>query len=145
MWTCPKCQKKVDAGFDVCWSCGTSREGVEDPTFVCADDVVPDESPLEMDMPAGDQPISDSDDSPLSDLVECYLAMDIMEAKFLADQLAEQGISAVADTHDMHEALGSMNSAPRVWVRSEDLPRARAWLEKFDEQRKAEHGRNLSD
>jgi hypothetical protein len=37
-WTCPKCGETVDAGFLVCWSCGTSIEGVEDPSFVSADE-----------------------------------------------------------------------------------------------------------
>jgi len=32
-WTCSKCGETVDAGFQVCWSCGTSIEGVEDPSF----------------------------------------------------------------------------------------------------------------
>lgn len=139
MWTCPKCAAKVDPNFDVCWQCGTTRDGIEDPTFVRAEDVPPAESPLDLDMPAGDQPVPPSPD-PAGELVECYLAMDLMQAKFLADRLSEQGIPAVSDTHDMHDALGSMNSAPRVWVRAEDLPRARAWLEAYDEQFRAEHG-----
>ena len=67
--------------------------------------------------------------------------MDVMQAKFLADQLTDQGIPAVADIYSMHDALGSMSSGPRVWVRAEDLPRARAWLDAFDQQFKAEHGR----
>ncbi|MEJ7638380.1 MAG: hypothetical protein WKF75_10505 [Singulisphaera sp.] len=46
----------------------------------------------------------------------------------------------MSDTQDQHVALGSMSSGPRVWVRTEDLPRARAWLEAYDEQNKAEHG-----
>jgi hypothetical protein len=33
MWTCPKCQAEVDEPFEICWSCGTSRDGVEDPGF----------------------------------------------------------------------------------------------------------------
>jgi hypothetical protein len=33
-WTCVKCGETVDAGFLVCWSCGTSIDGVEDPSFV---------------------------------------------------------------------------------------------------------------
>ncbi len=37
-WTCSKCGETVDAGFLVCWSCGTSIEGVEDPSFVVVDD-----------------------------------------------------------------------------------------------------------
>jgi hypothetical protein len=34
MWICPRCAAESDAGFDVCWRCGTTREGVADPTFV---------------------------------------------------------------------------------------------------------------
>ena len=33
MWTCPKCKQKVEDDFEVCWKCGTSKDGVEDPTF----------------------------------------------------------------------------------------------------------------
>ena len=34
MWTCPKCSKKVDDAFEICWSCGTSIDGVENPHFL---------------------------------------------------------------------------------------------------------------
>jgi len=46
-WTCTKCGETVDAGFLVCWSCGTSIEGVEDPAFGSAEetDLGDDESP----------------------------------------------------------------------------------------------------
>jgi hypothetical protein len=46
-WTCSKCGETVDAGFLVCWSCGTSIDGVEDSSFVSADETVlgDDESP----------------------------------------------------------------------------------------------------
>ncbi len=37
-WICSKCGETVDAGFLVCWSCGTSIEGFEDPSFVSADE-----------------------------------------------------------------------------------------------------------
>jgi hypothetical protein len=33
MWTCTKCQERIEDGFDTCWNCGTSRAGVEDPEF----------------------------------------------------------------------------------------------------------------
>jgi len=32
-WQCSKCGADVPASFDTCWACGTSVEGVEDPTF----------------------------------------------------------------------------------------------------------------
>jgi len=145
MWTCPKCGSKVDPSFDVCWACGTTPDGVEDPTFRPADapptpGSPEEESPLDLDMPVGDAPLPDPLTPEAGDLVECYWAMDLMQAKFLADQLSQQGIPAVSDTHDMHDALGSMSSGPRVWVRAEDLARARAWLEDYDRQFKAEHG-----
>ena len=140
MWTCPKCGSQVDSSFDVCWNCGTTPEGVEDPTFVKADDVAADESPVDLDMPKGEEPIPELPEPLSGDLVECYWALDLMQAKFLADQLTDQGIPAMSDTHDLHDALGSMSSVPRVWVRAEDLPRARAWLKTYEEQNKADHG-----
>src|SRR6476646_9864871 len=105
MWTCPKCHSKVDASFDVCWNCGTTAEGVEDPTFVLADDVLPAGSPLDQDTPEGDGPMPSPDDSPVSDLVECYWASNAAEARMMADMLGEQGIHAMADTEDMHAEL----------------------------------------
>lgn len=141
MWTCPKCATKVDPSLDVCWNCGTSVDGVEDPTFVRADEELPPASPLDLDMPKGDKPLPEPSTPLAGDLVECYWALDLMQAKFLADQLSDQGIPAVADTQDMHDALGSMSSGPRVWVRAEDLARARAWLAKYDQEFKSQHGR----
>jgi hypothetical protein len=141
MWTCHKCGTKVDPSFEVCWNCGTSADGVEDPSFVPADAAAPNESPLDLDMPEGDQPIPVPLNPEAGELVEAYMALDVMQAKFLADRLTEQGIPAVSDVHDMHDALGSMNSAPRVWVRSGDLARAREWLEEYDRQFRSEHGR----
>ena len=140
MWTCPKCGTKVDPSFDACWKCGTSVDGVEDPNFVPADASMPTESPLDMDMPEGDEPIPEPITSLSGELVECYWALDLMQAKFLADKLSEAGIPAVADTHDMHDALGSMSSSPRVWVRAEDLAAAKSWLKTYEQLYNAEHG-----
>jgi len=39
MWSCPKCSKKIDDAFEICWSCGTSVDGVEDPHFLEEADV----------------------------------------------------------------------------------------------------------
>ena len=139
MWTCPKCHTQVDPSFEVCWNCGTTVDGIEDPTFVTADDagpidadsVVPklelneDVKVVEADLP---EPIA-------GPLVEAYLALDLMEAKFLSEQLTEAGIQAVSDTHDLHETLGIMDSLPRVWVREKDLSRARAWLEMYEKNK----------
>jgi len=33
MWTCPKCHEDVEDDFDLCWKCGTSQDGTENPEF----------------------------------------------------------------------------------------------------------------
>ena len=33
MWECSKCHESIEDGFDICWSCGTSKDGTEDPNF----------------------------------------------------------------------------------------------------------------
>ena len=33
MWKCNSCQESVEDSYDVCWNCGTSKDGVPDPTF----------------------------------------------------------------------------------------------------------------
>jgi hypothetical protein len=33
MWQCTKCHETSDDTFGACWNCGTSKEGVEDPSF----------------------------------------------------------------------------------------------------------------
>jgi predicted nucleic-acid-binding Zn-ribbon protein len=32
-WTCSRCGEHVERNFDVCWNCGTDRDGNEDPDF----------------------------------------------------------------------------------------------------------------
>lgn len=33
-WRCGQCGSEVDAGFEVCWKCGASRDGQADPNFM---------------------------------------------------------------------------------------------------------------
>ena len=33
MWTCSTCNESVEDGFEVCWKCGTSKDGLKDPQF----------------------------------------------------------------------------------------------------------------
>lgn len=141
MWTCPKCATKVDPSFDVCWKCGTTQEGVEDPAFVSADEAAPIEDPtydpISEPVPGG-IPIND-------EVVPCYQAFSLIEAKFLADQLNLAGIPAMADARDMQDEFGTLDGNPNVYCRQYDLARARAWLEAFEERRKAEGGPKLED
>jgi uncharacterized protein YbjQ (UPF0145 family) len=50
VWNCVKCLERVEDSFDVCWKCGTSKDGTEDPAFRGADearDEFDDPSPFE--------------------------------------------------------------------------------------------------
>jgi hypothetical protein len=40
VWECTKCRERIEDSFDACWKCGTSMEGIEDPSFRAADDDV---------------------------------------------------------------------------------------------------------
>ena len=130
MWTCPSCQSTVDNVFDACWNCGSSRDGVADPTFVRADDAGPIDDP-EVDG-LGVKVTNSSSIGGGGDLVEAYHALDLMQAHFLVDRLSEAGFPATADEQDMNKSLGMMISGPRVYVRSGDLAGARAWLADYD-------------
>jgi hypothetical protein len=44
MWRCVKCREQVEDNFEICWNCGTSKEGIEDPDFGTADQVSADAS-----------------------------------------------------------------------------------------------------
>lgn len=41
MWECQKCHERHDDSFEVCWNCGTSKSGEEDPGFRPAEQVDP--------------------------------------------------------------------------------------------------------
>jgi hypothetical protein len=137
MWDCPKCGTKVDSDFEICWKCGTTREGVEDPEFQVADEVPPILDPRYDPIATPDPSIKVKQDSvhgaPEDELVPCYQAGSLPEAKFLADQLVEQGIPAVSDTSDFQDAFGTWDGNPRVYCRAHDLERARAWLSEYNE------------
>jgi hypothetical protein len=44
MWLCKKCHEEMKDSFDVCWNCGTSKDGVEDPDFQKTEEVQPAQS-----------------------------------------------------------------------------------------------------
>jgi hypothetical protein len=39
MWQCTKCKEQIDEASDTCWRCGTSHDGIEDPSFRRVEDV----------------------------------------------------------------------------------------------------------
>jgi hypothetical protein len=138
----------VDQSFDVCWSCGTTPDGVEDPNFVRAEEAGPIEDP-----PVEPKTVED-ELPPLvtesgEELVECYWARNVQEAKFLADQLVEQGIPAAADEVNLRYYFSIVPLGPyfgpKIWVRASDHDRAHAWLEAYDRQHKAHFDPGIGD
>jgi hypothetical protein len=144
MWTCPKCHAKVDPSFEVCWQCGTTPDGVEDPSFVRADEVGPIEDPpvTEETLSAAPLIAATTPPNPFGpdvELVEAYIAEDRMQAHFLASELTNGGIPAAADSHEPNETFGGIQELPRVYVRAEDLDKARQWLAGFEAVQREKH------
>lgn len=143
MWICPKCDEQVDDSFEVCWQCGTTEEGIEDPDFLHADASQAVRGPRDLlDEKLQNAVDADFAGAPPLDLVECYWATDNIEARFLADRLLEHGIPAVSDEDSLGmgvtaAAWGAPYFSPRVRVRVEDLPRARDWLATYERQKKS--------
>ena len=71
--------------------------------------------------------------------VEAYVAEDRVQAHFLAGELTSLGIPAVADSHEPNETLGGLGELPRVWVRAEDLDKAREWLAGYEAAQRETH------
>ena len=82
-------------------------------------------SPIEdEEVPEGtevDDPFADFAGTPMPALVECYLASNTIEAKFIADQLMEQGIPAIADKIDINLTMGGLR--PEMWGYGPEGPR----------------------
>jgi predicted nucleic-acid-binding Zn-ribbon protein len=55
MWDCPHCGEKHEDSFEVCWNCGSSKDGTIDPSFRRADDG--DTSPAPKDSPRREAPV----------------------------------------------------------------------------------------
>ena len=95
MWKCTKCGELVEDDFEVCWNCGTSSEGVEDPEFRRADQIPVEEMGSDRPSPSR-EPVLDestaicemsnevgretSESSTLS-CPRCYLDLDFLGAK----------------------------------------------------------------
>jgi hypothetical protein len=134
MWVCPKCGSTVDDAFEVCWSCGTTPEGVEDPTFLTADETGPiaDAPPR---IKRG-EPFEPELPEPAAEIVEAYRARDAAEAKFVVDQLAGQEIPAMTQGTRMSAMEYPVSLfSPRVMVREADFARARTWCLDYDRRK----------
>jgi hypothetical protein len=117
MWTCPKCNTKVEDEFEVCWQCGTAVDGTEDPDFDPEQDGIMDEAAFEARRAARVQ----------GNLVTVGTFPDSVEAHLFRARLEEGGIPAmVLEEHGtalLGFGLGS-GGGVKVVVHEEDLERA---------------------
>ncbi len=145
MWICSKCEARVDPGFDVCWRCGTSYQGEEDPDFVTADESPPIEDPTDyLRLEVGKLPEEELPGPPL-ELVACFQAVDVAEAKFVSDLLAAEGIPSTLENTarpGISDARYLNNSSCLVVVKADDLDRARPIAREYLDRKRSREARN---
>jgi hypothetical protein len=141
MWICSKCGVRVEPAFDVCWRCGTSYQGEEDPDFVTADEAPPIDDPTSyLQLDEGKPKLCEDElPGPPLELVVCFESNVLAEVKFVADQLQAEGIPAtLQNVHGggVGMPMGTYTLYPScIVVRAEDLPRARAWVKGYKGRR----------
>jgi hypothetical protein len=58
VWECSKCHEQHEDSFDICWNCGTDRDGTENTSFRRADDEPPTGIAKESLHPEADNPFA---------------------------------------------------------------------------------------
>jgi Putative prokaryotic signal transducing protein len=128
MWKCPKCSENLNDEFEVCWSCGTTREGVVNPDFLNGDTGSPAPENLPMEKLA---PFVDEDAEPMVTVAQCQLST---EAHAMRIHLEEAGIPVfLADelTVAMDWLLSNAIGGVKVQVPESYAERAAEVLENF--------------
>jgi hypothetical protein len=124
MWTCPHCGEKIDDDYDVCWSCGTSKQGVLDPTFL--DSVADGPEALAKEAGAGED-LDQTED--LETIAEFPQLTKAYAVRWQLEAAGIQGCLADELTLDMirHFAKGGI----KVQVAAQDAARATEIVERF--------------
>src|SRR5262245_40607897 len=124
MRSCPKCKTKLEPGFDVCWACGTSRDG--DP-------------PIQFDpeiegVIGADDYASEVEAKRQENLVTLATYWSAPEAHVLRSLLEAEGIAAVV-TDEWSAAWGLAHNlgSVKVQVPQSQVPRARGVLDSLDQ------------
>ena len=128
MWTCLKCQTEVEEDFDVCWSCGTSKDGVEDSGFVPERDGVVTEQHYQKETA---EKINDK-------LVIAGTYWNAGEASLAQIALQREGIRSFLDNElilAMDWLLSNAVGGVKVLVADMDLLRARMVLSQIEDEK----------
>jgi hypothetical protein len=120
MWTCSKCREEVDDDFDVCWSCGTTREGVQNTDF----------NPDLEGIIGADAYRAQREAVQYEDLVTVATFADAPEAHMARSRLESQGITAFIMDELAGSTLGLFpaRSGIRLQVAEKDAVRAHTLL-----------------
>jgi hypothetical protein len=105
MWQCPKRRSKVDDSFDVCWSCGTTPDGLEDPDFVTADEADP----------IADEKIPEGTplDDPFADFEEFHAMAQLLDQLEPANEGSLSGAASITShTRSSGDAAGIQTRGP---------------------------------
>ncbi len=133
MWHCPKCGEQIDPECNVCWNCGTGRDGALAADFQAEpnDPVVPDPGPD----PDEPNEIAADLDAANVRIVELCSTVDVVEAHGLCAMLERAGIQARVVGDVLGNAAGGLplgeTIAPRVWVRESDAARAQEAIDRW--------------
>jgi hypothetical protein len=128
MWKCSKCGENLKDVFEVCWSCGTTKDGTLDPHFLDpeAHSAAPENQALE-DM-ADDM---EAEPEQMVTVAQCNLAA---QAHAMRMRLEAAGIPVfLADelTVAMDWLLSNAIGGVKVQVAERDVPRAAEILAEF--------------
>ena len=107
MWQCAKCGQSVEDDLDVCWSCGTSKEGLEDPTFRTADDagVDPGAGAVGVDQP--EEPADDRTAGRARRVCRQCGSEKIIPTVSLLDHYGDMGVRSDEATVEVHGTPGA--------------------------------------
>ena len=122
MWTCPKCKIEIEPSFDVCWACGTSRDGESTSGF----------DPEAEGIMGKDTYTAESEAKKREDLVTLATFWNAPEAHVVRSRLEADGIAAVVtDELATTTTWGLLNDSGgvKVEVPAAQLGRARELME----------------
>ncbi len=116
MWNCSKCGEKVEDDFDVCWSCGTTKEGTPSPDFVPEQDGVMGEQAYQVQQAAQRE----------ENLVTVATFGNAPEAHMVRSRLEAEGIHAFVMDDLAATTWGFVNSMDGVQLQVPEKDAARA-------------------
>jgi hypothetical protein len=119
MWTCPNCKIEVQSDFDVCWGCGTSRDGERMPGF----------DPDSEGIMGAEEYAAATDAKRRDDLVTLATFFTAPEAHVVRSRLEAEGIPAVVTDELATSRILDSSASVKVEVPEAQVEQARKIVE----------------